>query len=58
MPATWSEAHHYDTPWSTGGVTNLADGVLLWHWHHKRAHDSRFTTDRMPNGDLRYHRRP
>ena len=36
---------------------NLTDGVLLCHWHHQRAHDTRYTTTRTPNGDLRYHRR-
>ncbi len=56
VPAPWTEAHHA-TPWSNGGTTNLADGLLLCHWHHKRAHDTRYTTTRMPNGDIRYHRR-
>lgn len=58
MPSTWCEGHHYTNPWSQGCDTDLADGVLLCHWHHKRAHDTRFTTDRTPNGDIRYHRRP
>lgn len=56
IPATWCEAHHLK-PWSKGGNTDLADGVLLCSWHHHRAHDTRFTTDKLPNGDYRYHRR-
>lgn len=57
MLSTWCESHHYTSPWSQGGNSNLADGVLLCHWHHRRAHDLRFSTDRTPNGDIRYHRR-
>ncbi len=56
VPAPWTEAHH-TTLWSEGGKTDLKDGLLLCHWHHKRAHDTRYRTERMPNGDLRYHRR-
>jgi hypothetical protein len=56
IPATWCEAHHL-TPWSTGGNTDLDDGVLLCSHHHHRAHDPAYRTDRLPNGDLRYHRR-
>ncbi len=56
VPAPWCEAHHA-TPWSHGGTTDLAEGVLLCHWHHKRAHDTRYQTELMPNGDIRYHRR-
>jgi len=56
IPATWTEAHHL-TPWSLGGHTDLADGVLLCSHHHHRAHDPTYTTERLPNGDLRYHRR-
>ncbi len=56
IPATWCEAHHRK-PWSSGGRTDLADGVLLCSWHHHRVHDRRFTADTLPNGDLRFHRR-
>ena len=57
IPATWTEAHHLK-PWSQGGNTDLADGVLLCNWHHHRAHDRRYETDKLPNGrDLRFHRR-
>jgi hypothetical protein len=56
VPATWCEAHHL-IPWVLGGRTDLADGVLLCSHHHHRAHDLRYESDRMPNGDLRFHRR-
>jgi len=57
IPATWCEAHHLK-PWSKGGKTDLKDGALLCNYHHHRAHDPRFTADTLPNGDLRFHRRP
>ncbi len=56
VPAPWCEAHHA-TPWSQGGRTDLKDGLLLCHWHHKRAHDTRYRTELMANGDVRYNRR-
>ena len=57
IPAAWCEAHHATNPWSRGGRTDLADGVLLCSWHHHRAHDDRYLHDRLPNGDYRFHRR-
>ena len=56
VPGTWAEAHHLD-PWHTGGRTDLDRGVLLCSHHHHRAHDTAFRTDRMPHGDMRFHRR-
>lgn len=56
MPAAWCEAHHL-TPWSRGGRTDLADGVLLCSFHHHRAHDQRYDQTRLPGGDVRFHRR-
>jgi Domain of unknown function (DUF222)/HNH endonuclease len=56
IPATWTEAHHL-TPWSGGGTTDLANGVLLCSHHHHRIHDDRYLHDRLPNGDIRYARR-
>ncbi|MEQ6900331.1 DUF222 domain-containing protein [Nocardioides sp. YIM 152588] len=56
VPATWCDAHH-DVPWSHGGGTDLANAVLLCGFHHHRAHDPAYETDRLPNGDHRYHRR-
>jgi hypothetical protein len=57
IPAAWCEAHHATTPWAQGGRTDLADGLLLCSWHHHRAHDPRYDTQRLPHGDYRYHRR-
>ena len=56
IPGTWCEAHHLD-PWSLGGATDLDKGLLLCQHHHHRAHDTGYRTDRLPNGDLRFHRR-
>jgi hypothetical protein len=57
VPGTWCDAHHLD-PWSTGGRTDLDNGLLLCHHHHHRAHDTAgYRTDRLPNGDIMFHRR-
>jgi hypothetical protein len=56
IPAAWCEAHHL-RPWSAGGQTDLADGLLLCPFHHHRAHDRRYDMKRHPNGDVRFHRR-
>ncbi|MCY7402404.1 MAG: HNH endonuclease [Nocardioides sp.] len=56
VPGTWCDAHHLD-PWSTGGRTDLDNGVLLCDHHHHRIHDNTYRNDRLPNGDLRFHRR-
>lgn len=57
MPAAWCEAHHFASPWSHKGLTNLKDGKLLCPWHHRRAHDHRYLVNEMPNGDVRFSRR-
>jgi len=56
IPGTWAEAHHLH-PWSRGGSTDLADGVLLCSRDHHRAHDPAHRTELLSNGDLRFHRR-
>ncbi len=56
IPATWTEAHHL-RPWSQGGRTDLADGILLCSWHHHRIHDPAMDHEFLPNGDVRFHRR-
>ncbi|TGN66799.1 HNH endonuclease [Nocardioides eburneiflavus] len=56
VPGTWCEAHHLD-PWHTGGRTDITDGALLCSHHHHRIHDHAFRTDRLANGDFRFHRR-
>lgn len=55
-PGTWCDAHHLD-PWQAGGATDLANAVLLCSHHHHRVHDAGYRTDRLPNGDLRFHPR-
>ncbi len=57
VPAAWCEAHHWGRPWSRGGRTDLADGILLCSWHHHRVHDTRYDASRMPDGDVRFNRR-
>ena len=56
-PAAWCEAHHASEPWSRGGKSDLADGVLLCSFHHHRAHDGRYDLTRLPGGGVRFHRR-
>lgn len=56
VPGLWCEAHHWN-PWHQGGSTDLKDGVLLCHHHHTRAHDPAYHAERLPHGDIRYHRR-
>jgi len=57
VPATWCEGHHFRSPWSRGGRTDLADGKLLCSHHHHRAHDDRYLVEELPNGDVRFNRR-
>ena len=56
VPGSWCDAHHLD-PWVPTGPTDLDNGILLCSHHHHRAHDTGFGTDRLPNGDIRFHRR-
>lgn len=56
IPGTWCEAHHW-IAWSAGGRTDLADGVLLCHHHHRRVHDGTHHAERLANGDVRFARR-
>jgi hypothetical protein len=55
-PPARCEAHH-DLPWSHGGPTDVAHGRLLCPHHHRRVHDPGYTTTRLPDGTLRFHRR-
>ena len=55
-PFAWCDVHH-PHPWAAGGPTDLANGVPLCGWHHRRAHDGRYTLARLPNGDVRFTRR-
>jgi hypothetical protein len=50
-PPGWCESHHI-TPWSTGGNTDLDEGVLLCARHHRIIHhtdwDVRLSRDGIP----------
>ncbi|GAA1514011.1 HNH endonuclease signature motif containing protein [Nocardioides humi] len=56
IPARWCHLHHED-PWSNGGSTDLDHAVTLCAHHHQRIHDHHYTHQRLPNGDIRFHRR-
>ena len=55
-PGTWCDAHHLD-PWRNGGTTDLDNAILLCNHHHHRIHDAGHRADRLPDGDIRFHRR-
>ena len=44
-PPSWCEAHHI-TPWSSGGRTDVADGLLLCRHHHLLIHDNGWRVSR------------
>ncbi len=57
IPGTWAEAHHW-VPWGRFGRTDLEDGVLLCSHHHHCIHqEDTWSAERLPNGDVRFHRR-
>ncbi len=56
IPGTWSEAHHWIS-WALGGLTDIDNGVLLCRHHHQRIHEDTYRTERLPSGDIRFHRR-
>lgn len=56
-PPSWCEVHH-DTPWSQGGHTDLHNGRFLCPCHHHLAHDPRYEMQHLPNGKVRFRRRP
>ncbi|NYI78468.1 HNH endonuclease signature motif containing protein [Nocardioides panzhihuensis] len=57
MPPEWCDAHHLD-PWAAGGRTDLKDGVLLCPHHHRLAHNPAYVHERLPDGTVRFTRRP
>ena len=46
-PPSWTEAHHRE-PWSLGGRTDIADGVLLCRHHHMLLHNNGWRISRPP----------
>jgi hypothetical protein len=44
-PPSWCEAHHL-VPWSHGGRTDTADGILLCRHHHLLLHDNGWRAER------------
>ncbi|TQL69992.1 uncharacterized protein DUF222 [Nocardioides albertanoniae] len=57
MPPEWCDAHHL-TAWALGGRTDLKDGVLLCPHHHRLAHAPGYVHERLPDGTIRFTRRP
>ncbi|WP_110180767.1 HNH endonuclease signature motif containing protein [Nocardioides solisilvae] len=58
IPAQWCEAHHGGpNPWAGGGNTDLNELVLLCPFHHHKAHDPGYASEKHAGGDVRYHRR-
>jgi hypothetical protein len=51
-PPDWCDAHHGRDPWSRGGPTDVADGVLICPFHHRLLHQGewalRFADDGVP----------
>ena len=56
-PYAWCELHHRQ-PWAKGGRTDLANAVPLCHQHHRWIHDTGFNHQTMPDGSIRFSRRP
>jgi hypothetical protein len=54
--AAWTEVHHLRA-WQDGGSTDIGNGISLCSWHHHRIEDPRYAHTRLPNGDIRIHRR-
>ncbi|MER7607985.1 HNH endonuclease [Nocardioides sp. NPDC127503] len=57
MPPEWCDAHHLE-PWAVGGKTDLKDGALLCPHHHRMAHNHAYVHERLPDGTIRFTRRP
>ncbi len=55
-PFAWCELHHRE-PWALDGETDLANGLPLCGFHHRRIHDNHYTHRYQTNGRLAFHRR-
>jgi hypothetical protein len=56
-PYAWCELHHRN-PWARGGRTDLKDAIPLCAYHHQRIHDTAFDHRYLPDGTIRFSRRP
>lgn len=56
-PPSWTEAHHA-IPWSQGGRSDVANGILLCRHHHLLIHDSGWSIDPPPRPGGRWRIRP
>ena len=48
---------HHATEWSKGGETNTRDLLMLCPPDHRRIHDPKYETTRLPNAKVRFTRR-
>ena len=55
-PFAWCEIHHPHA-WSKGGKTTLENALPLCGFHHRRAHDDRFSMRFLTSGEVRFRRR-
>lgn len=55
-PPEQTEAHHWRSPWSHGGTTTLADGVLICPHHHRVIHADDWSLRQGPDGCIQYRR--
>jgi hypothetical protein len=47
----------HDLSWSQGGGTSVKNDRLLCSFHHHKAHNDDYETQRLPSGKVRFHRR-
>jgi hypothetical protein len=52
-PPGMTQMHHV-VPWSQGGETNTRDVLMLCPPDHRRIHDPRYATTRLPSGKVRF----
>ena len=53
-PPSWCQAHHI-VPWSKGGLTTVANGVLLCGYHHRHLHQDTWQVRTARDGHPRVH---
>jgi hypothetical protein len=55
-PPEECEGHHWRMQWAHGGTTELADGVLLCPFHHRRAHQDSWQGHLAADGHIEWKR--